>query len=115
MRPTSVARWVASLRAAGGRSSADAASAAVDKIEGKRKPEDFIGHRKGVDTQNRLLQIFVKKTKPSPASATRKKEDHPFGWSFFFVVEGERSAKCVLQKNQIIEPFFLPSWVFVEK
>ena len=46
MRPTGVARWVASLRAASGRGSAGAASAAVEKIEGKRKPDDFFGHRK---------------------------------------------------------------------
>ena len=32
--------------AAGGRCSAGTLSAAVDKIEEKRKPEDFIGHRK---------------------------------------------------------------------
>ncbi len=35
-----------SLRAAGGRCSAGAVCAAVYKIEGKRKSEDFIGHRK---------------------------------------------------------------------
>jgi len=35
-----------SLGAAGGRRSPGAVCAAVDKIEEKRKPEDFIGHRK---------------------------------------------------------------------
>ena len=36
----------ASLSAASGGYSEGAVCAAVDKIEGKRKPEDFIGHRK---------------------------------------------------------------------
>ena len=41
-----VEQLAASLTAAGGRGREGAACAAVDKIEEKRKPEDFIGYRK---------------------------------------------------------------------
>ena len=55
-----------SLRAAGGRCSAGAVCAAVDKIEEMREPEDFIGHRKRKDPAAtsptvRYLNHFLKK------------------------------------------------------
>ncbi len=48
-----------SLPAAGGGSRASAVCAAVDKIEEKRKPEDFIGHRnrRSEATQIRNLRM----------------------------------------------------------
>ena len=66
-------------------------SAAVDKIEEKRKPKDFIGHRKPGcrndpekpfgkestgdpnkgDTQNQTLYMSVTKANTTPASATK--------------------------------------------
>ena len=49
-----------SLRAAGGRCSAGAACAAVDKIEGLRKPEDFVGHRKRSDGYKREAPPYYK-------------------------------------------------------
>lgn len=37
----------------------DERSAAVDKVEDQRKPEDFIGRRKpGYRTDDRILQLF---------------------------------------------------------
>ena len=48
-----------SLGAAGGRRSQGAVCAAVDKIEEKRKPEDFIGHRNRADSP--LTKMLVKR------------------------------------------------------
>ena len=46
---------VTSPSAAGGRYSEGAVCAAVDKIEGMRKPENFIGHRKRVSACGQLV------------------------------------------------------------
>ena len=50
MSPTSVARWGSEATAACGGVKGAERVAAVNKIEEKRKPEDFIGHR------NRAIQ-----------------------------------------------------------
>jgi len=57
-RSKEYAGMVALLRAACGRKSGAKASAAVDKIEEKRKPEDFIGHRKRGNWQTRWISVM---------------------------------------------------------
>ena len=69
--PTSVARWVTSPSAACGRGSKGAVGAAVDKIEEKRKPEDFIGHRKRGDTQNDFRLCLSQRRKVLPPQPDR--------------------------------------------
>jgi hypothetical protein len=92
----SVAKEVAaSLRAAGGRCSAGAACAAVDKIEGLRKPEDFVGHRKRSDGHKREAPPYYKQL--------GQPEERTSVWMSFFIgffgasaLKNYRSATCPL-------------------
>ena len=52
MRPTSVARWVLPAAAAGGQKKAAGKYRSGRKNRGKRKPEDFFGHRKAARSDN---------------------------------------------------------------
>ena len=58
MRPTSEARWELRHAAAGGRCRRDAITAAVEKIEEQRKPEDFFDRRKAARSEARLLRLM---------------------------------------------------------
>ena len=66
MRLTSGARWASGTAAAGGRGRRCPRSAAVEKIEEKRKPDDFFGNRKVARSDNPEVRGS------SPLSATRK-------------------------------------------
>ena len=52
MRQTSGARWASDAAAAGGRGRRCPRAAAVEKIEEKRKPDDFFGNRKVARSDN---------------------------------------------------------------
>ena len=89
MRPTSVARWALDTAAAGGRCRRCPRSAAVEKIEEKRKPEDFFAYRKAARSDKAEVRGS------SPLSATnianqkryrRKKSSNHNGYWIFYPI-----------------------------
>lgn len=81
MRPTSVARWVATPSASSGRKSEVDSGCSAPKNQGKAKPADFLAKHKrhGVITRRSLVQDLP----PQP-----KKSHTPSGvWDFFCFVD----------------------------
>ena len=79
MRPASVARWESGAAAAGGRRRQCPISAAVEKIEDKRKPDDFFGHRKAARRDN----PEVVGSNPAPATIKPPFSSESGGFSYF--------------------------------
>ena len=85
--PTERAKEVAtSPSAAGGRNSEGAVCAAVDKIEEKRKPDDFVGHRKRSWHKPIQLSSIVRAitTGSSPTRGAKKEKTSRKTCLFFF-------------------------------